>query len=127
MKPRVLLAESDALHAAACRAFLSAEGIECAAVTSGLDCLAYLRQNRPDLVVLDVDLPWGSGLGVLAELREEGLADLPVVLLTDGPDQIDEQLGGGLPGAIILLKPLSPLRLTAHLVGILDGCLRLYS
>ena len=31
-----------------------------------LECLAQLRQWRPDVLVLDADLPWGSGLGVLS-------------------------------------------------------------
>jgi DNA-binding response OmpR family regulator len=120
MKPRVLLAEADGLHAAACRAFLSAEGVECHVVASGLDCLAYLRQSRPEVLVLDADLPWGSGLGELTGLREEGLADLPVVLLTDRPGRLAEEMSG----AVVLLKPVTPLRLTATIVGILDAVLR---
>jgi Response regulator receiver domain len=132
MKPRILIAEADALHAAACRAFLTAEGVECETVHSGLDCLAWMRQKHADALVLDMDLPWGSGLGVLEVLREENrLANTPVVFLLDWPIHapgrgdgiaalkgryaLEPHLTGVRMG--LLFKPASPLTVTAALVG----------
>jgi DNA-binding response OmpR family regulator len=123
MKPRVLMAASDPLHAAACQTFLKAEGIDCKTVHSGLDCLAWMRQNQPDVLVLDVDLPWGSGLGVLAVLLEEnGLGGIPVLFLADRPGQLSE---AGLTGfnSFLLLKPVSPLTVTAAVAGIVAVCM----
>jgi DNA-binding response OmpR family regulator len=118
MKPRVLMAASDPLHAAACRTFLMAEGIDCKTVLSGLECLAWMRQDRPDVLVLDVDLPWGSGLGVATVLCEENvLGDLPVLFLADRPGRLTE---AGLTGcnSFLLFKPVSPLTVTAAVAGI---------
>jgi len=118
MKPLVLMAASDPLHAAACRTFLMAEGIDCKTVYSGLDCLTWMRQYQPNVLVLDVDLPWGSGLGVVAVLLEEnGLGDLPVLFLADRPGLLAE---AGLTGfnSFLLFKPVPPLTVSAAVAGI---------
>jgi DNA-binding response OmpR family regulator len=115
-KPRVVLAEGDALHAAACRAFLVAEGIDCKIAISSLDCLEHLRQGRPDVLVLDADLPWGSVLGAEGKLDQ-----VPVLVLADRPGlQRDRGLIAG--ESAFLLKPVSPVALTATVTGILAGC-----
>lgn len=72
---RVLIAVSDSELLFDCRNHLVMEGFVVQTTTSGLDCLARLRAFLPDLLVLDMDLPWGGGDGVLARLREE--CDLP--------------------------------------------------
>jgi len=123
MKSMVLIAETDVLHAAACRAFLAVDGVECRVVTSGLDCLACLREQCPDVLVLDVDLPWGSGLGVLAVLREEAhLAHLPVVVLTDRPGRLVEA-GLACNPIVLLIRPVAPATVTMAIVEILRNWL----
>jgi CheY-like chemotaxis protein len=59
-------------------------------VTDGAEALAYLRQEgqyadakRPDLILLDLNLPRLSGHEVLAEIKkDEGLRRIPVIVLT---------------------------------------------
>jgi CheY-like chemotaxis protein len=59
-------------------------------VRDGVDALAFLRQEgpfadapRPDLILLDLNLPRKNGRDVLAEINEEeGLKQIPVVVLT---------------------------------------------
>jgi CheY-like chemotaxis protein len=54
---------------------------------TGLVCLACLRQQCPDLLILDFDLTWGGGDGVLARLREDPtLLAPPVILTTHDPN-----------------------------------------
>ena len=49
----------------------------------GAEALALAREDRPDLVVLDVMLPGLSGIEVLEELRtDSGLSSIPVVVIT---------------------------------------------
>ena len=49
----------------------------------GRSALAGLRENRPDLVLLDISLPGMDGLEVLREIRaDENLRELPVIALT---------------------------------------------
>ncbi len=81
MKPTLLVADDDVELCADFRRFLGARGYEVETAADGLDCLAKLRQTRPALLVLDLELLWGGGDGVLAWLREEHfLAGLPVIL-----------------------------------------------
>lgn len=89
MKPHVLIAESDAeLCDIYCR-FFGQRGYEAESTRDGLDCLARLRRRSPTTLVLDRQLPWGGGDGIVAWLREEcGVAELPVVLLVDGTNDI---------------------------------------
>jgi DNA-binding response OmpR family regulator len=90
MKPTLLIAESNAELRAAHRRFLTAHGYDVETAVDGLDCLEKLRQGSPAVLVLDRELPWGGGDGVLAWLREEGSASgVPVVLTATaghGPD-----------------------------------------
>src|SRR5579863_4951568 len=69
---RVLVAHPDAGLRSACRESLGGEGCEVASAGSGLECLSQLKVDLPDVLVLDVDLPWGGGDGVLAWLGEHG-------------------------------------------------------
>jgi two-component system, chemotaxis family, response regulator Rcp1 len=62
--------------------------------SSGDEALAYLRRTarrgRPDLVLLDINMPGKDGLATLREIRaEDALTDLPVVMLTTSTAEQD--------------------------------------
>jgi CheY-like chemotaxis protein len=62
----------------------------------GIEALALARSQRPDLVVLDVMLPPGNGLDVLAEfLRDPLLRDVPKVVVTASPEQEEAAFAAG--------------------------------
>ena len=69
--PTILLAEANRELRDAYHAFLSRCGFQVDTAQDGLECLAKLRQSVPNVLILDLDLPWGGGDGVLAFLREE--------------------------------------------------------
>jgi len=49
---------------------------------SGLECLAKLREVEPDVLIVDLDMPWGGGDGVIALTKERrDLATVPAVLV----------------------------------------------
>ncbi|WP_419997597.1 response regulator [Streptomyces boninensis] len=80
---RVLLAEDQAMVREALAALLSLEGdLEVVAqVDRGDEVLAAAREARPDVVLLDIEMPGRTGLEAAAELRA-ALPDLKVVILT---------------------------------------------
>ncbi len=82
MRQRLLIADSDSERCEVFRRFLTERGYEVETSTDGLDCLAKLRQVTPTPLVLDLELLWGGGDGVLAWLREESPAPRIPVLLT---------------------------------------------
>jgi DNA-binding response OmpR family regulator len=74
MRPLVVIADADEFLSSAYRAFLVAEGFEVIAVTSGLACIDVLRRQPVTVLILDPDLPWGSGL-VVPHIFQVVLAD----------------------------------------------------
>jgi len=84
MKPVLLLALGDAERCQVNRQYLGEHGYEVITSADGLDCVQKVRKHRPDVVVLDLELRWGGGDGVLALLREEGGTLPPVVLTAPG-------------------------------------------
>lgn len=82
MKPTLLIAEGDAELRDLFRWFLTEHGYEVETASDGLDCLEKLRRVLPAVLVLDRELRWGGGDGVLAWLREEGVTSRVRVVLT---------------------------------------------
>ncbi len=66
-----------------------------------------LREHEPDLLVLDLRMPLGDGLGVLRQIRAEGI-ETPVLILTmsDAQDDLAAALQAGVRG--YLLKDMEP-------------------
>ncbi len=81
--PHVLLIEDEPNIAEAIRFLLSRDGLRVSHVGDGAAALMLMRQDPPDLVILDHMLPGMSGLEVLTALRADlGNRDLPVMMLT---------------------------------------------
>ncbi len=85
-------------------------------VTDGEAAIAYLRRegkfkasSRPDLILLDLNLPKKSGSEVLAELKTDtALRDIPVIVLTTSPMERQALVKTyDLPANSYLLKPLN--------------------
>jgi DNA-binding response OmpR family regulator len=84
-RPRVVVLEDDADLARLVREILDAEGFETLAVDR-LTQLQHVARHRPRLLLLDLLLGDRHGRDLLAALREMGLTDVPVVLLSGRPD-----------------------------------------
>src|SRR5436305_768776 len=80
---RVLIVDDDEALRFLARMGLEAAGWTVAEATSGASCLAAMESVDPDVVLLDLCLPDGDGLSVLAELKKtERTAWVPVVILS---------------------------------------------
>ena len=85
---RILLVEDDPVLLRTLTIGLRAEGHEVVVAADGRTALAALREDDPELVVLDLGLPDVSGMDVLASLRE--WSRLPVVVLSARADSSDK-------------------------------------
>jgi|SRR6266850_2507904 len=85
VRPRVAVLEDDAELARVVREVLDAEGFETLAVDR-LTPLEHVARHRPCLLLVDLLLGDRHGRDVLAKLRDMGLADVPVVLMSGKPD-----------------------------------------
>ena len=110
------MADSDESLHPMYREPLLREGLELVTATSGLECVARLRERVPDVLVLEPRLPWGGGDGVLAIMGEVSeLARVPVMVLTSCDDGRLLQAVARFPVNDYQLKPLAPDRLAERL------------
>src|SRR6187551_3728167 len=91
MDARILLVEDDPSIREITALGLRAAGFSVETASDGVEGVERWRQDRPDLVLLDVMLPRLDGLEVLRAIRRE--ATTPVVMLTARADTIDVVVG----------------------------------
>jgi two-component system nitrate/nitrite response regulator NarP len=118
---KVLLADDDPLTRAGIKLLLSNTNYQVAGeAEDGLQVLDTMAAARPDLFLLDLDMPERSGLDVLRILRERG-DKRPVVLLTGRiPDKrAYEALQLGLNGLVI--KAMAMQQLLPCLAAVVEG------
>jgi len=115
MKQHVLIADGDAELCGIYGQFLTERGYEVETSPDGLDCVRKLRQLTPAVLVLDLELRWGGGDGVLGWLREEPrfLPNNVVLTSARASAQILESLASP-PAVKTLTKPFP-------LSALLDG------
>jgi DNA-binding response OmpR family regulator len=101
---RILIGEDDPKVAAFLEQGLQEEAFEVTLARDGDAALAMARQERYDVILLDVMLPKRSGIDVLRELRHLGLGT-PVLMVSarDGRDDIQMAVDAGASG--YLTKP----------------------
>jgi DNA-binding response OmpR family regulator len=81
---RVLIADCDSEFLDIAKRFMNQCGHEALVASSGLECIACLRDCPPDVLVLDSELLWGGIEGVLEFMdAEPTLYTIPVILITD--------------------------------------------
>lgn len=79
--PRIMLAEDDLTMVTLLKTLLGMEGYQVIALTIDDVIIDAVRNNRPDILLLDVHLPNANGLEVLNQIRkDEETRDLKVVM-----------------------------------------------
>src|SRR5919197_1215217 len=102
-RPLLLVFEDDKVLRDLYRVALSLSNFAVHACEDGLDALHYLDQARPDVIVLDLELPRVAGTVLYDEIRARRRADrVPIVVVT-GLGKIPD-----LPAAVVLRKPITP-------------------
>jgi two-component system response regulator ChvI len=84
---------------------LEAEGYAVRSYNDGLAGLEGMKDDMPDLAVLDVKMPRMDGLELLEKLRE--FSTIPVIFLTSKDDEVDEVLGLRMGADDYITKPFS--------------------
>ena len=119
MAAHVLLIEDEPNIAEAIRFLLSRDGLRVSHAAEGMAALALLRQDPPDLVILDHMLPGLSGVEILTAIRAAPESrDLPVMMLTArGRDrEMAERAGADR----FMTKPFSNAEILAEVRAMLD-------
>jgi two-component system, OmpR family, response regulator len=102
---KVLIAEDDDWLRELLGFLLADEGLTPVEASSGPETLSVAREQRPNVIVLDVGLPGRSGFDVLAELRDVSSTRDTPVLLVSGQTNIHES-GHAFDADGVFHKPL---------------------
>ncbi|KAB2339491.1 response regulator transcription factor [Actinomadura rudentiformis] len=115
---RILVVDDETYLADLVATALRYEGFEAAVAGSGAETVAQVARFAPDLIVLDVMLPDGSGLETCAKLRRDG-CEAPVVFLTARDATEDKIKGLTVGGDDYVTKPFSLEELIARIRAVL--------
>jgi two-component system, OmpR family, response regulator len=117
MSHKILVVDDDP-HIRQVLAFaLGKAGMKTSEAGDGEAALKEVERDRPDLIVLDINMPRMDGLEVCRRLRAEG--NLPILFLSSRDDEIDRVLGLELGGDDYVVKPFSPREVVARVNAIL--------
>lgn len=121
MSLRVILIDDHTLFRVGLQGLLEHRAIEVvAAVGDGQEGIQLAEELKPDVVLLDMRMPGLDGLGVLRQLRQNGLS-MPIAMLTTSSNEQDlvEALRSGAQG--YLIKDMQPDELVVALRDIVAG------
>src|SRR4051794_36883918 len=113
MKGRVLIVDDDTALAEMLGIVLRGEGYEPSLCSDGDHALAAFREQKPDLVLLDLMLPGTDGIDVCRAIRAE--SGVPIVMLTAKTDTIDVVVGLESGADDYVMKPFKPKELVARI------------
>src|SRR5262249_3303217 len=121
MSRTVLLVDDDEDNLRILTSFLLRRGYEVRIARDGSTALASVRQQRPDVILLDVMMPGMDGMQVLDHLKlDPKTASIPVVMVT-ARTQDEDVLAGYQSGAeYYITKPYTP-RQILHAIGLVLG------
>jgi len=108
MAHRVLIVEDNELNMKLFHDLLEASGLETLMVRNGIDALAVAKRDKPDLIVMDIQLPEMSGLEVTQALKADPeLKPIPVIAVTAFAMKGDEERIRAAGCEAYLSKPIS--------------------
>ena len=114
-RPILLIVEDDWTLRELYRLALSLSEFNVHACEDGIQALHYLEQDRPDLIILDLNLPRIPGTMVYEELMAHSeTANIPIIVVT-GMYAVPN-----MPGALVLRKPVSAEELTRTVLRVLE-------
>jgi len=114
---KVLVVDDETQIRAVVRLYLENEGYVVEEAVDGKEALNKLREQKFDLLILDLMMPGVDGWQVCREIRKE--SDLPIIMLTARGEEFDRVLGFELGTDDYLVKPFSTRELVARVKALL--------
>jgi DNA-binding response OmpR family regulator len=105
-RPKILIVDDDPDLRRAMKIRLRANHYDTVQASDGHSAIAMARQERPNLIILDLGLPAGDGFAVLKRLQDaDTLSRIPVIVLTARCAQLNEQQSLQAGAAAFFQKP----------------------
>ena len=112
MKRKILIADDEAEIRNLLRLYLENEGFDVVEVSSGDKVKEALKNDKPDLCLLDIMMPGRDGLHVLQDIRDE--SNIPVIIISARTADAERILGLNLGADDYITKPFNPLEVAAR-------------
>ncbi|NPA91997.1 MAG: response regulator transcription factor [Chloroflexi bacterium] len=116
-RPLVLIVDDEARMRRFVRMNLETEGFDVIEAENAFEALEKVRNELPDVVILDVAMPGMDGFEALQRIRE--FSDVPVIMLTVRDDEEDRIRGLDLGADDYVTKPFSPRELASRIRAVL--------
>jgi two-component system alkaline phosphatase synthesis response regulator PhoP len=117
MSALVLVVEDETALARVLRDYLERAGYRVETAHDGSSAVSLFQHARPDLVLLDLNLPGMDGLDVARTMRRE--RDVPIIMVTARVEETDRLIGLELGADDYVTKPFSPREVVARVRAVL--------
>lgn len=118
---RILVVDDDPMVTRLVRINLELEGFDVVEAWDGKTALKILKENPPDLLVLDIMMPQMDGWQVLEKVREQQIyKNLPIVILTAKVQDEDIAKGWKMGADGYVVKPFNPVGLAETLRSVIS-------
>ncbi len=115
---RILVAEDETSLNDLLQDALRMNGYETISAKHGMEAVRLIREEKPDLVILDINMPQLDGFGVIEKLRNEN-NNIPIIVLTARDQKDDKSIGFGLGADDFVTKPFGLEELLMRVAAVL--------
>ena len=119
MPKKILVVDDEERLCSLLKTYLTQEGFDVVSAPDGREALRLARQEKPDLIVLDVMMPEMDGYAFIKAYRHKHDHVAPIILLTARVDEADMVVGLELGADDYVTKPFSPRVLVARIRAVL--------
>lgn len=116
-KERILVVDDERNIVELIKYNLEKEGYEVICAHDGNEAISVARQDKPDLIILDIMLPGKDGLDVTRDLRKD--MKTPIIMVTAKGEEIEKIVGLEMGADDYVPKPFSPRELVARVKAVL--------
>lgn len=117
MTKKILIVEDELKLVELLKEYLYLAGFETFALCNGTEAAAWVRENGPSLVLLDLMLPGRDGMDICKDIRT--FSGVPIIMMTARIDEIDRLVGLELGADDYICKPFSPREVVARVKSVL--------
>ncbi len=118
---KVMFADDDGDLRKVVERVMLEDGFEFCGAKDGLEVLDRIDAERPDVIILDISMPYMDGFETCLRLRERGVRT-PIIFLSARSDIVDKSVGFRAGCDDYLTKPFSPLELSLRVEALIRRC-----
>jgi len=117
MTKHILVVEDETKIAMLHHDYLKAAGFDVTCLEEGTGAVEWVRENQPELILLDLMLPGKDGITICGEVRE--FSNVPIIMVTAKVDEIDRLIGLEKGADDYICKPFSAREVVARVKAVI--------